>query len=347
MSRSARLSVFAALFVAGVVLSLLLSSGAQADDPPATEPPPPTDTDPAPPPPSDEPRTIAFGVTIAGQDVGGLTAREAYLSVQRRFNRSQQLVISKTWKQRFTPAQLGAKARIGKAVEAALRARSVGAWIPLTVEIDIPKLQDLLAKLGRKTAREPVDSRIRLVQLVPTATKSVEGRRLREVVALYALSLHLRKHNREPFQLPFETIEPKIDETSFGKVIVIRRGSNELFFYNGPTLKRMFHVATGASSYPTPLGRYEIVNMQRNPWWYPPQDSEWAKGAEPIPPGPSNPLGTRWMGLSAPLVGIHGTPNAASIGYSASHGCIRMLIPQAEWLFEHVELGTPVFIVRA
>ena len=60
---------------------------------------------------------------------------------------------------------------------------------------------------------------------------------------------------------------------------------------------------------------------------------------------PGNPLGTRWMGISAPYVGIHGTPDAASIGYSASHGCIRMRIPDAEWLFQHVEIGTPVFII--
>jgi lipoprotein-anchoring transpeptidase ErfK/SrfK len=51
------------------------------------------------------------------------------------------------------------------------------------------------------------------------------------------------------------------------------------------------------------------------------------------------------MGLSAPGVGIHGTPDAASIGYSASHGCIRMHIPDAEWLFQHVVVGTPVWIV--
>jgi lipoprotein-anchoring transpeptidase ErfK/SrfK len=53
------------------------------------------------------------------------------------------------------------------------------------------------------------------------------------------------------------------------------------------------------------------------------------------------------MGLSAPGVGIHGTPDAASIGYSASHGCIRMRIADAEWLFRHVQLGTTVFIVGA
>ena len=62
---------------------------------------------------------------------------------------------------------------------------------------------------------------------------------------------------------------------------------------------------------------------------------------------PATRSGTRWMGLSAPYVGIHGTPDAASIGYSASHGCIRMLIPQVEWLFTQVDVGTPVFIVAA
>ena len=65
------------------------------------------------------------------------------------------------------------------------------------------------------------------------------------------------------------------------------------------------------------------------------------------PPGPGNPLGTRWMGISSPGVGIHGTPDSASLGYSASHGCIRMAIPQAEWLFDHVAVGTPVYIVAS
>ena len=109
-------------------------------------------------------------------------------------------------------------------------------------------------------------------------------------------------------------------------------------------LPKVFGVATGQPAYPTPLGRFTIVSKQLNPWWYPPA-SDWARGLSPVPPGPGNPLGTRWMGLSVPAVGIHGTPDAASIGYSASHGCIRMQIPDAEWLFEHVSEGTTVFIV--
>jgi lipoprotein-anchoring transpeptidase ErfK/SrfK len=85
------------------------------------------------------------------------------------------------------------------------------------------------------------------------------------------------------------------------------------------------------------------VDKQYNPWWRPPS-SPWAQGLKAIPPGAGNPLGTRWMGLSASGVGIHGTPDAASIGYSASHGCIRMHISDAEWLFGHVDVGTPVYI---
>ena len=122
------------------------------------------------------------------------------------------------------------------------------------------------------------------------------------------------------------------------------RGANTLKLYDGRRLVRAFHVATGQPAYPTPGGVWRIVDMQRNPWWRPPT-SAWAHGLQPIPPGPGNPLGTRWMGLDAAGVGIHGTNAPASIGYSLSHGCIRMQVPEAEWLFQHVQLGTPVVIL--
>jgi lipoprotein-anchoring transpeptidase ErfK/SrfK len=354
--RTARFSLLGLACVAGVFAAVLLGApAAGADDGTTTTPTAPTTptdttpTTPTEPPPTTpaEPRTIVEGVTVAGQVVGGLTGAEARAAVERRFRRSFPLVISKSWSQRVTPLQLGARARVGKAVDAALRARTPGASIPLTIEVDDGVLRRYLSRLGRETQRDPRESRLRLVKLAPVWTTSVPGRRLKEVVAFYDLRLALRKHAREPFALPFDEVPPAVSEDSPGKVIVIRRESKELRLYNGTELKRVFRVATGQSSYPTPLGRWEIVNLQRNPWWYPPQTSAWAKGKEPVPPGPGNPLGTRWMGISAPLVGIHGTPDAASIGYSASHGCVRMLIPQVEWLFERVEIGTPVFIVPA
>ena len=99
----------------------------------------------------------------------------------------------------------------------------------------------------------------------------------------------------------------------------------------------------GRAKYPTPAGQFSIVDMQRNPWWRPPT-SDWAKGLKPIPPGPGNPLGTRALYLSAPGIRIHGTPSDSSIGHYASHGCIRMHIPDSEDLFGRVDVGTPVII---
>ena len=106
---------------------------------------------------------------------------------------------------------------------------------------------------------------------------------------------------------------------------------------------KTFRVAIGMPAYPTPTGNFRIVNMQKNPTWLPP-DSPWAKGLGPVPPGPGNPLGTRWIGTSAPAVGIHGSPASWSIGSAASHGCLRMHIPDVEELYEKVNVGMPVVI---
>jgi lipoprotein-anchoring transpeptidase ErfK/SrfK len=142
-----------------------------------------------------------------------------------------------------------------------------------------------------------------------------------------------------------QVVAPHLSADVFANVIVINRATNTLRLFDGRSLVRTFAVATGQAIYPTPAGLWRIVDMQRNPWWYPPVQDEWARGLKPVPPGPSNPLGTRWMGLNAPGVGIHGTDAPASIGYSASHGCVRMQVPEAEWLFEHVSVGTPVVIL--
>jgi L,D-transpeptidase ErfK/SrfK len=151
---------------------------------------------------------------------------------------------------------------------------------------------------------------------------------------------------RTPIRVPAKVLVPAATSTTIGPVIVIKRSSNLLTLYRGDRYVRQFHVATGQAAYPTPLGHFQIVVKYRNPWWYPPPDP-WAAGEKPTPPGPGNPLGTRWMGLSASGVGIHGTPDSASVGYSLSHGCIRMYISDAEWLFDHVDVGTQVFIVSA
>jgi hypothetical protein len=127
------------------------------------------------------------------------------------------------------------------------------------------------------------------------------------------------------------------------RLVIVRRDAHRLYFYRHGRPIRVFTVATGSQLSPTPRGRFRIVDKYRHPWWYPP-DSSWARHMRPIPPGPGNPLGTRWMGISVPGVGIHGTPDPASVGYSVSHGCIRMSIREAESLFRLVRVGTRVWV---
>jgi lipoprotein-anchoring transpeptidase ErfK/SrfK len=283
-------------------------------------------------------------VTIGGIHVGGLAPRAAYLVVRASFNSPLVLTIG-AHKVEVSPARLGAVAYAKNAVSRA-RFAPPGTAIPLGVNINGSRVRSLVSSLGKRFNRDPVDSKLLLRDLEPFITEGAPGKRVDAKSARAAIIGALRQNRRAGVVLPFRDLAQEVTPATFGPVIVIHRGANKLSLYNGMKPWRTFTVATGQAVYPTPLGRFDIVVKWENPWWYPP-DSPWAKGAKPIPPGPGNPLGTRWMGLSSPGVGIHGTPDPASLGYSASHGCIRMYIPYAEWLFEHVEIGTPVFIVPA
>jgi lipoprotein-anchoring transpeptidase ErfK/SrfK len=290
------------------------------------------------------PPTIASGVTISGVDVGDLTAAEAVAAVGASFARPLVLLVPHH-RLAVTPARLGANAAVRAAVRRALEA-PVGSALKLRVMLSRRGAERYLAAVAKRFDRAPVDAQLLLRNLRPVVTREREGRTLRRVRAMDAMFGALVSNTRPLLRLRFARLEPRVTHASIGPAIVIRRGSNRLSLYRGTRLWRVFGVATGQSRYPTPLGRWQIVVKWRNPWWYPPS-SGWAKGLKPIPPGPGNPLGTRWMGLSASGVGIHGTPDDASIGYSASHGCIRMHISDAEWLFNHVAIGTTVFIVAA
>ena len=308
------------LFIAGL---LVAAAPAAADDPPAVIPP---------------------GVTIAGIDVGGLTADVAAATVEEQFAQPLELQIGAT-QVLVTPDILAATPVVDRAVQRALVAQPYTA-VSLGISLVSGTIADFVAKLAQRFDRAPADSKLSLRHLRPWLSKERVGRKLDQRSAVRDINLALANGKREDIQLTTTVLKPKVTRRNFGPVIVIRRGSNRLLLYNGMKYRRFFAVATGQRQYPTPLGRFSIVVKWRNPWWYPPH-SPWAEGQQPVPPGPNNPLGTRWMGLTAPGVGIHGTPSDGSIGYSVSHGCVRMHIPQAEWLFNHVTVGTTVFIVAA
>jgi lipoprotein-anchoring transpeptidase ErfK/SrfK len=291
------------------------------------------------------PATLPAGVTIAGVQVGGLPPARALAAVRGVFQVPFSLVLDGRIVL-VAPARLGAVADARAAVAAAASA-APGASVPLRVSVRHGTLRSYLAGLASRVEIAPVDAQLTLRNLRPSIRPDRPGRRLDRTVAASAIAAALVAGSREPFFVPTVDVTPRVTtEDVSGPAVVVRRGSNVLQLFDGMRLVRTFRVATGQAAYPTPLGRFEIVVRWRNPWWYPPA-SPWAVGEKPTPPGPGNPLGTRWMGLSASGVGIHGTPKDGSIGYSLSHGCIRMHIPEAEWLYERVEVGTPVFIVAA
>jgi len=113
-------------------------------------------------------------------------------------------------------------------------------------------------------------------------------------------------------------------------------------FIDGKEYKQ-YSIACGQKDYPTPTGKFYIVEKVKNPTWIPP-NSPWAKEAKITPPGPANPLGTRWLGLNSNIVGIHGTYQTETLGTRSSHGCVRMSMPDIEEVFNLVELGAPVII---
>jgi lipoprotein-anchoring transpeptidase ErfK/SrfK len=295
-------------------------------------------------PSAGSPRTIPMGVRIAGVNVGGLDAGQARQQISARFGTPLRFRFGKRrWS--VSTERLGLVVAVEDSVSRALRADS-GEDVQVRVGVDRGQVRRYVDALEERFGFAAQDAQIvKLVDGRPKISDSKWGSTVRRRTMVAGIARMLKTRIRPTMPLVMKTTKPTVTRANFGPVIVIHRGSNRLALFKGEQPWRSFRVATGQAQYPTPTGSFRIVVMQKNPWWRPPPDSDWARGAKPIPPGPGNPLGTRWMGLSAPLVGMHGTPDSASIGYSASHGCIRMLIPDAVWLFDHVRIGTPVLIV--
>jgi lipoprotein-anchoring transpeptidase ErfK/SrfK len=285
---------------------------------------------------------LPAGVRVAGVRVGGLSPADAVAVVKDAFARPLPVVVDRN-RLLLDPSRVASV----YAATAVARARvsAAGTNVPLVVSVHGPALRTWVAAIGKRFSRTPVDATLKFRDAKPVIRGDRAGRSINTKVLLARVIAALRSNSRLPLRVHTRAVAPEVGTDAFAEVIVINRGQNRLYLYNETKLRRSFAVATGQAIYPTPRGRWQIVVKWKNPWWYPPVQDDWAKGLKPVPPGPSNPLGTRWMGLNAPGVGIHGTDEPTSIGYSASHGCIRMQVPDAEWLFDRVDLGTTVYIV--
>jgi lipoprotein-anchoring transpeptidase ErfK/SrfK len=126
------------------------------------------------------------------------------------------------------------------------------------------------------------------------------------------------------------------NETQSTRQILVSLPDRKLALIEDGEVKRVYPVAVGKETTPSPSGRFKVVNRVANPTYYHP--------GKVVEAGPQNPLGNRWIGLSQKGYGIHGTNEPKSIGKAASHGCIRMAKKDLEELFEIVRPGDVVEI---
>jgi len=117
------------------------------------------------------------------------------------------------------------------------------------------------------------------------------------------------------------------------------------YFLDKIQMVKTYPVGLGVLDWPTPFGKFSIIEKRTDPVWHIPPALHEKYGTTFIPPGPDNPLGKYWLRLSNHDYGIHGTNIPWGIGRLVSHGCIRLYPEDIEDLYRWVEIGTPVRIV--
>lgn len=135
--------------------------------------------------------------------------------------------------------------------------------------------------------------------------------------------------------------------------ILINLPQRMLYYFQAGRLAAHYPVGLGRPDWPTPAGRFRTVDLQENKTWYVPRSIQEEMQREgkvvrtQVAPGPDNPLGKHWIGLSLPGIGIHGTIAPASVYHFQSHGCIRLHPDDIAALFQQVAKGQPGRIIYA
>jgi lipoprotein-anchoring transpeptidase ErfK/SrfK len=309
------------------------------------------------------------GVRIDGRLVGGTEAAVVLRELQSRVPAVGQSTVQVTagpFSDRLTLQEMGLHSDAADVMERVradaddmgllrrvwhrLRDKPVRKSYEVRLHVDRNEVRDQLIALGQKVERKPENARIDTSSGFVSIVPAVDGRSLDLTAATNRVFARGERLAAAPGSeggtvvAPLVMSKPKI--TGFADVILVRTGENRLYHYENGVLVRTYTVATGTPGYPTPKGNFQIVLKRFRPTWVNPDPSGWGKSLpKSIPPGPGNPLGTRAMNLNAPGIRIHGTSNVRSLGTAASHGCIRMAMPEVEELFDKVENGTPVIII--
>lgn len=124
------------------------------------------------------------------------------------------------------------------------------------------------------------------------------------------------------------------DGATTSRRLIVNLAARKIVLVEDGNVVKMYQVAIGKASTPSPTGTFHIASHVINPTYY--------HAGKVVRPGPANPVGTRWMGLGYKGYGIHGTNHPESIGHAASHGCIRMRKHDIEELFRLIQVGDEV-----
>jgi lipoprotein-anchoring transpeptidase ErfK/SrfK len=319
---------------------------------------------------------ILPGVVIQGVAVGGMNEAQAMAAVSAAVEGALDRPITvtaggDTWTE--TARSLGLHADVTGAVDAALAytaahsttSRLLGRWrgktYPLVVGVTFSLEGDNAARLLDQAAAavdvKPRNARldlskgqvVRVHSRTGVALQTEAGRQMLIQELFRGSTAQVGAGAAAPVQLPVSLVHPKVTAGSLGRTIAVDLSHNRLSLYDGLRVIRKYSVATAKPGFLTPPGRWKVVAMRKNPTWYNPALDSWGAN-EPavVPPGPGNPMGTRALYLDAPgLIRIHGTNEPSSIGHYASHGCIRLHIPDIEALYDLVKVGTRVLIYGA
>ncbi len=312
---------------------------------------------------------IADGVTVNGIDVGGLTPAAARAKLEASLLDPLSRPVSVRYKGRrftLTPEQAQVAVDLEGSVDRAMAASTRGnvftrTWrevrgteLDARVEAKIiyseAAVRRIVDRVERRLEVEPRDAALDLEsgQVEPSESRdglAIRAARLRREIRSELLDMGQTRIAR----VKTRVVEPKVTTEELAEkypaVIVVNRGAFQLSFYKNLKLHKTYGIAVGQVGLETPAGLYNVQNKAVNPAWSVP-NSDWAGDlAGTVVPGgtPQNPLKARWMGIYDGA-GIHGTDATGSIGTAASHGCIRMLIPDVVELYDQVPVGAPVYI---
>jgi hypothetical protein len=313
---------------------------------------------------------IAKGVTIAGIEVGGLHAAQAKTLVttqlSARLRRPVRLVRAD---HTFTvrPTRAGVRFDVDRMVATAVTAsRAGGLWHRLTRELRGERLA-LSVPLRAALSTDHVALVVRHVARVidqPAKDATVDPKPLalglrivpsrwgvavdRPKLASALTDALLRIDGPRELRVPVRPVRPRMSllklARRYSTYILVSRETFTLRLYKRLKLVKTYPIAVGRAGLETPAGEYTINDKQVDPSWHVPLSS-WAGdlAGRVIPPGPDDPIKARWLGFFNGA-GIHGTDEISSIGTAASHGCIRMTIPDVEDLYPRVPLDTPIYV---